>query len=274
MANDVTQAFQTKFQANMLPALAESSEFSLPLKIARLEQTKEGADVIFYQIDAATAEGSMDGTKDASTGTAGDILSYKATIEPKYAYRKILATELNKTNLDLAGDFIKSFVRSVDRAINIDFLTAISDAKAGNEIGDPTLRPDEQIDEYIQACELASLRVNMAPDYAPNAVLVMNSKDYASLYRAEKKASRDYAANNERGMFYGCEVITYEGDIVPSGTAYVIPYGTTGFGYWETVEASATYNELFDGIWAFAKKSGGTVVIEPGAIEVIQSLPM
>jgi hypothetical protein len=267
------QAFQTRYDDAVLPALQESAIKTLPDMIARVEQTFEGEKVVFYNIDPATTSATMDGTDHTDEGTAGDIKSFEAEIEPLYSYRRVYKNEMNKTNLDLAGDFVQSFVRSVDRGINLQFLGAIDDAKAGDEIGDITKHPSSQIEEFIQSCELASLRVSERPEYAPSCLLVMNSRDYANLYRSVRKASSDFALHNPQGMFHGAKVITFEGDVVPSGTSYVIPWGTVGFGRWETVEASATYQELFDGMWCFAKKSGGTVVIEPDSIEVIQSLP-
>lgn len=272
-ADNTIQTFQDKYNDAVLPALAESSTFSIPLAIARLEQTNSGENVVFYNIGASVATNTLDGAQNESNGTIGDMVKYEATIEPAYIGRRVYKTEMNKTSLNIAGDFVKAFVRGCDRKINLEFLGKIDTAKAGTEIGDVLKSPSDQIDEYIEACELASIRVSDRPDYAPKAILLMNEKDYANLYRAAKKTSVDFGQYNSADMFYGCTVKTFGADVLPSGKSYVIPYGTTGFGYWEEVEASSTYESLFDGMWCWAKKSGGTVVIEPGAIEAIVSLP-
>lgn len=274
MANEVMQAFMTKFDEVMLPALGESSENSIPMKIARLQQTQDAESAIFYNITAATTEGDMDMTDHTKEGTAGDVEKFEATIEPYYSYRKIKKTELNKTSLDLAGDFVKSFVRAVDRKVNTEFLAAIAAAKTGSEIGDNTKSPSEQIDTFITSCELASIKVSEHPDYAPKAILIMNVKDYADLYKADRKINSLYGNFNSAGEFYGCTVMTFNADVVPSGKSYVIPYGTTGFAYWSEVNAMAEYSSLFDGIAAWASKSGGTVVIDGDEIDVIESLPL
>ncbi|PNX53640.1 MAG: hypothetical protein BV458_03535 [Thermoplasmata archaeon M9B2D] len=271
--DNTIQTFQTRYDDAVYPALQESAIKTLPDMISRIEQTFEGEKVVFYDIDPSNTSSTMDGTDHTDEGTAGDINSFEAEIEPIYAYRRVYKNEMNKTNLDLAGDFVQSFVRAVDRGVNLGFLGAIDDAKAGDEIGDDTLPIDELIDEVIESCELASLRVAERPEYAPTALLVMNSRDYARLHRSVKKISSDFSANVSGGMFYGAKVVTFEADVVPSGRTYVIPWGTTGHGRWETVEASATYQQLFDGMWCFAKKSGGTVVIQPESIDVIESLP-
>ena len=182
--------------------------------------------------------------------------------------------EINKTSLNIDGDFVKSFVRAVDRKINTNFLEAIDTAKAGDELGDITLTPAELIDQFIVSCELAAMRVQQVEEYQKTALLIMNPVDYANLYINAKKSSSDFALHNPMGMFYGASVITFEGDVVPSGRAYVIPWGTTGHARWTDNQASATYQELFDGMWCWAKKSGGDVVIEPGAIDVILTLPL
>jgi hypothetical protein len=270
---NVINAFQTKYDEVMLPALQESAVNSIPNRIARLEQTEDAETVVFYNLSAASTKGQMDLTDGTDPGTSGNVIKFEATIEPFYAYRRVLKTEMNKTSLDLAGDFVKSFVRAVDRAVNINYLETIDAAKVGDEIGDNTKLPSEQIDTFITACELASIRVAEAPDYAAKALLIMNVEDYADLYKADKKINSLYSQFNSAKEFYGCEVMVFNNDVVPKGTSYVIPYGTTGFGYWSEVDSKAEYSPLFDGLACFAMKSGGTVVIEPGAIEVIKSLP-
>ncbi len=79
--------------------------------------------------------------------------------------------------------------------------------------------------------------------------------------------------HNSLGMFYNATVKTFEKDVVASGKMYVIPWGTTGFGYWSEVDASSKYQDLFDGLYCWAKKTGGVVVIEPDPIKIIQSKP-
>ena len=268
---NVINSFQLKYDEVMLPALQESAANSIPLKIARLEQTQDAEKAVFYNLTAASTSNTMDMTDGTDPGTAGNVEKFEATIKPHYAYRRVYKTEMNKTNLDIAGDFVRSFVRAVDRSVNKDFLTTIDTAKAGDEIGDNTKAPSEQIDTFITACELAAIRVSENPEYAPKALLIMNAKDYADLYKADRKINSLYGEFNGSGKFYGVEVMTFNSDVVPSGTSYVIPYGTVGFGYWSEVEAKSDYETMFDGLACFAQKSGGAVVIEEDVIEVIKT---
>ncbi|MGL4971243.1 MAG: phage capsid protein [Cetobacterium sp.] len=237
-------------------------------------------------------------------GNAGEAESYQVTIDYIYASDKIKASDVKSTSLDLKSSFVDSMVQAMKRNVDFEVLKSV-DTLAGSPVfgekekvyimGDSAKALDNEdiINSIIEGTVFAStLAKETSVSGRPSVAMVVTAREFAILHRAERIVNANYVNVNkvQRNTLFGCEVIkvaesvkrgwTTEGadgttatDIgYNSGQAKVgqiilIPQGTIGAASWENdVDAKSWWDDGQDALFCRAKKSIGTIAIEPESV--------
>ena len=116
----------------------------------------------------------------------------------------------------------------------------------------------------------ASTNVKMSVDEGRSGVaLVLDTAQYAKLFRAEKITNNNWSASNKFmvGSLFGCDVVKVASSTKDASTIYLIPAGTIGVASFENdVEAKAWWDDGQDALFCRVKRSLGVAVLEADSI--------
>ena len=273
MAADFTATKQQEFAATMLQKLKEEKGSNL-IDYAEKGTVKGANTYNFYRLGESTVGGKdlkMFGQEYSGNGGATEKIP--ATIEYVYASDKIKAADLNSTSLNLENSYIKSLNDSLKRNVDKTILDAVKAqtshlTKAGSSVKD--IDDPANVDALIEMAVYASTNVKMSVSEGRSGVaLVLDTPQYAKLFRAEKITNNNWSASNKFmvGSLFGCDVIKVAQSTKDKDKMYLIPAGTIGVASWENdVEAKAWWEDAEDSLFCRVKRSLGVAVLEAGSI--------
>lgn len=283
MANTAATVQQI-FAASVYHTMDELKEIGLKTFAER--RTQEGGESIdFMRYKGGKAKDgvpSMYGAEENNDG--GDFKKFTATIKPISSQDKPTWEQINKTKLDIKNTIFTSLTRAVVKKEDSKILEAIAaqDAKL-HKVGIATLDPATIDFARLLLSEVRDCQVSaeMTPDGKKGVALVMNREDYKRMASSDAFINGDFKDSITGGhnglplVFGGAEILITDDVKVPTGTAYIIPSNTFGFGEWEgSVKPFSKFVEDDGMRWHLqVVKSIGVVVIEPNFITKVTMKP-
>lgn len=273
MALNVTQTKQQEFAVVMLQKLKEEKASNL-IDYAE-KATVNGANTYnFYRLGESTVgTNELKMFADGYQGTGGTAEKISCTIDYVYAHDKIKAIDIKSTSLNLENSYVKSLSDALKRNVDKTILTKINESTAQlTKAGDTLKSIDDaaNVDALIEMAVYASTNVKMSVDEGRSGVaLVLDTAQYAKLFRAEKITNNNWSASNKFmvGNLFGCDVVKVASGTKDKAKIYIIPAGTIGVASFENdVEAKAWWEDAEDSLFCRVKRSLGVAVLEPSSI--------
>ena len=283
MAN-TTATVQQIFAASVYHTLDELKEIGLKTFAER--RTQEGGESIdFMRYKGGKAKDgvpSMYGSEENNDG--GDFKKFTATIAPISSQDKPTWEQINKTKLDIKNTIFTSLTRAIVKKEDAKILEAVVAADASlHKVGSATLDPTTIEFARTLLAEVRDCLVSaeFTPDGKKGVALVMNREDYKRMSTSDAFINGDFKDSITGGhnglplVFGGAEILITDDTNVPTGTAFVIPSNTFGFGEWEGSAKPFSKFVEDDGMrWHLqVVKSIGVVVIEPNFITKVTLKP-
>lgn len=274
MPLNVEQTKQQEFAAVMLQKLKEEKASNL-IDYAE-KATVTGANTYnFYRLGEANIGGNtLNMYSDNYSGNGGTSEKIAAVIDYVYASDKIKAIDVKSTSLNLENSYVKSLSdalkRNVDKVILDAIKTKTSNLKkydgSTKEIDDPS-----NVDALIEHAVYASTNVKdmSVSEGRTGVALVLDTAQYAKLFRAEKITNSDWSGSNKfmAGQLFGCDVVKVARITKDRDVLYLIPSGTFGVASFENdVDAKSWWDDGQDALFCRVKRSLGVAVIEPESI--------
>lgn len=272
MAMNITATKQEQFAVAMLQRLKEEGMSNL-IEYAD-KATVNGANTYnFYRLGEATVgDNSLKMFADSYSGNGGEAKKYPATIDYVYASDKIKAIDLKSTSLDLEGSYVKALSDALRRNCDKIILTKIKGESTLNKINKASnaIDSDEVVNTLIECAVLASTNVKMSVSEGRTGVaLVVDTPQYARLFRAEKITNNNWSASNKFmvGSLFGCDVVKVAKGAKDADKIYLVPAGTFGVASFENdLEAKSWWEDAEDSLFCRAKRSLGVAIMEPESI--------
>lgn len=287
MATNSTATVQQIFAASVLHTMGELKEMGLKNFAER--RTQEGGESIdFMRYKGGEAKDGVpsmyDTSKDEETSNGGEFKKFTATIAPISSQDKPTWEQINKTKLDIKNTIFTSLTRAIVKKEDAKILAAIvaADSKL-NKVGAITLDPTTLEFAQLLLAEVRDCLVSaeFTPDGKKGVALVMNRLDYKRMSTSEAFINGDFknsitgGDNNLPLSFGGAEIFVTDDKNVPTGTAFIIPSNSFGFGEWEgSVKPFAKFVDDDGMRWHLqVVKSIGVVVIEGNFITKVTMKP-
>lgn len=269
---NITETKQEEFAVVMMQKIAEQKASNL-IDYAE-KATVNGANTYnFYRLgESQVGTNSLKMFSDSYSGNGGDSKKYTATIDYVYASDKIKAIDIKSTSLNLEDSYVKSLSDALKRNCDKKILEKI--AAEGTldkvELGSNQIDSDEVVNALIESAVLASTNVKMTVSEGRTGVaLVVDTPQYARLFRAEKITNNNWSASNKFmvGTLFGCDVVKVAKSTKSTEKIYLIPAGTFGVASFENdVEAKSWWEDAEDSLFCRVKRSMGVAVMEPESI--------
>lgn len=212
----------------------------------------------------------------------GDMEEFKATIDYVSSRQKIKKKDMMKTKIDIKNAYVTSLGRAVDRKVDEEIIAAIVSKDAAlKKIGSITAdySTEAAVKKLIGAINVSIASAKITPDGKMGVALILNELDWEVLSTSDYVLNQDFAkafggASDGMSGFFGAKLCFM--DSIASGTQYIMPSNTVGFGEWEaSTDATAEYFKT-DGMrfHCQAVKSAGAVCIEPKKVTKCSSKPI
>lgn len=271
MAGSIAEVYMESFDTNMLFMLKEFKGGLL--KQGCQVKTEKGRENIHFtrMTESNTFKGKLDMLSAEFQSNAGD--AKKFTVSPEYVYWADVKdiSALNKTDFDLESNYLTSAVNAIEREEDNEVIAAIkakdsSLRKAGNVSVDLVENTLENIEALLASLKYSiTVAHKIGVEKKKKVYLLINIDDYSLLYSKKEFISSDF--KDTSGNFFEVIPIPYPKTMMPSGTAYIMPSGTCGWGEWEnTAETHSEYFFQRDQLHMMAKKSMSAVCVEPDVI--------
>lgn len=268
----ITDTKQEEFAVVMLQKLAEQKASNL-WDYAEKATVKGANTYNFYRLGESTVgTSSLKMISDSYSGNGGEAKKYTATIDYIYASDKIRAIDINSTSLNLEDSYVKSLADALKRNCDKTILTKIAAEGTLNKVNLSTNQIDstDVVNALIENAVLASTNVKMSVSEGRTGVaLVVDTTQYARLFRAEKITNNNWSASNKFmvGSLFGCDVVKVAKSTKGTEKIYLIPAGTFGIASFENdVEAKSWWEDAEDSLFCRVKRSMGVAVMEPESI--------
>lgn len=279
----ITETKQQQFAVAMLQRLREERASNL-IEYAELADNIKGANVYnFYRMGESTVgTNSINMYAESYTGNGGESKKITATIDYVYATDKIRAIDINSTSLDLETSYVKSLSDALRREVDKTILAKIKAERehitkfdnSSAEIEDATT-----VDALIEYAVYASTSIKdtSVSEGRTGVALVVDTAQYARLFRAEKMTNNNWVLSNKftAGQLFGCDVVKVASSTKDKDVIYLIPKGTFGVASFENdIEAKAWWDDGQDALFCRVKRSIGVAVLEPESIVEIKHKPI
>lgn len=269
---NITETKQEEFAVVMMQKIAEQKASNL-IDYAE-KATVNGANTYnFYRLgESQVGTNELKMFADSYSGNGGDSKKYTATIDYVYASDKIKAIDIKSTSLNLEDSYVKSLSDALKRNCDKKILDKI--AAEGSldkvDLNSNQIDSDEVVNALIESAVLASTNVKMTVSEGRTGVaLVVDTPQYARLFRAEKITNNNWSASNKFmvGTLFGCDVVKVAKSTKGTEKIYLIPAGTFGVASFENdVEAKSWWEDAEDSLFCRVKRSMGVAVMEPESI--------
>lgn len=268
----ITDTKQEEFAVVMLQKIAEQKASNLWDYAEKA--TVEGANTYnFYRLgESQVGTNTLKMISDSYAGNGGEAKKYTATIDYVYASDKIRAIDIKSTSLNLEDSYVKSLADALKRNCDKTILTKIAAEGSIDKVDLNANQIDstEVVNALIESAVLASTNVKMSVSEGRTGVaLVVDTAQYARLFRAEKITNNNWSASNKFmvGSLFGCDVVKVAKSTKGATKIYLIPAGTFGIASFENdVEAKSWWEDAEDSLFCRVKRSMGVAVMEPESI--------
>jgi hypothetical protein len=269
---DFSAVKQQTFAATMLTLLTETSGAKL-VDFCEKEMNVEGASHSFYRIKSSTTSNSINYYDPTQGDTAGDTV--KVVVEPHFVYSHTMIPEgeLAVTKVDLKSGLANSFKRAVERKEDATVVAAIAAQDANLTVkGDSTVALEAQFDDLIKAIAYTKALVQTNDDHGNDLAVIINQKDYAALFAADKFTSNDFVSISDAGTnLAGGLLVPVPDETLASGTTYIVPRNTVCFASFKNgAKAVMDYKSENDSYLVWARKSVGAGLGDDDASSVIK----
>lgn len=241
----ITDTKQEEFAVVMLQKIAEQKASNL-WDYAEKATVKGANTYNFYRLgESRVGTNSLKMISDSYLGNGGEAKKYTATIDYIYASDKIKAIDINSTSLNLEDSYVKSLADALKRNCDKTILTNIAGEGSLDKVDLNTkqIDSDDVVNALIESAVLASTNVKMSVSEGRTGVaLVVDTAQYARLFRAEKITNNNWSASNKFmvGSLFGCDVVKVAKSTKGTEKIYLIPAGTFGIASFENdVEAKS-----------------------------------
>lgn len=277
-----TDTIQQNFSSAVLATMDQLKPAGLKTFGERKTQSG-GEKITFYRYKGGKAKDGVPSMFGKDSDYDGpDFEKYDAYISYVSSQDKLSQEEMEKTKLDLKSPIVKALTNATldkeDEKIIEKIIAADTDLnKVGNADLDPsTLETARMLLAEIRDCYVSA---EMTPDGKKGVAIVMNREDYKRFSTSDAFINGDYkdAITGGDGVLplsmKGAEIFISKQ--VDSGTSYIIPSNSFGYGEWEgSVKPTAEFHAT-DGLkWHLQiVKSTGSVVIESNFITKFSMKP-